>query len=90
MQGQLNPPWWDVNWNQYGLLKCLSVTRDGVYMDDLRLSGYTIDEIVDSDSRFLTIRFAVPENCNNPGGLTLFGEKFGNYRQPLSIRFYGG
>jgi predicted transcriptional regulator len=90
MQGQLNPPWWDVNWNQYGLLKCLSVTRNGVYMDDLRLSDYTIDEIVDSGSRFLTIRFAVMGNCDNPGGLTLFGEKFGNYRQPLSVHFYAG
>jgi predicted transcriptional regulator len=90
MQGQLNPPWWDVNWNQYGLLKCLSVTKDGVYMDDLHLSDYTIDEIVDSSSRFLTIRFAVTGNSGNLGGLTLFGEKFGNYRQPLSVRFCGG
>jgi predicted transcriptional regulator len=90
MQGQLNPPWWDANWNQYGLLKHLSVTRDGVYMDDFRLSDRTIDEIIDGDSRFLTIRFASPENRENSGGLTLFGEKFGNYRQPLAVRFYGG
>jgi predicted transcriptional regulator len=89
MQGQLNPPWWDVNWNQYGLLKCLSVTRDGAYMDDLRLSDRTVDEIAGPGSRFLTIRFAVSDTCTNPGGLTLFGEKFGNYRQPLSICFYG-
>ncbi|MDR1900093.1 MAG: winged helix-turn-helix transcriptional regulator [Treponema sp.] len=90
MQGQLNPPWWDVNWNQYGLLKHLSVTREGAYMDDLRLSDCGVDEIFDGSPRLLTIRFAAPETCGNPGGLTLFGEKFGNYRQPLSIRFYGG
>jgi predicted transcriptional regulator len=90
MQGQLNPPWWDVNWNQYGLLKHLTVTGDGVYMDDLRLSDCTVDEIVGGDSSCLTIRFVAPENCKNPGGLTLFGEKFGNYRQPLSVCFYGG
>jgi predicted transcriptional regulator len=95
MQGQLNPPWWDVNWNQYGLLKCLSVTREGSFMDDLRLSDCTIDEIVntgeivDAGSPLLTIRFAAPDTCKNPGGLTLFGEKFGNYRRPLSICFYG-
>ncbi|MDR2785560.1 MAG: MarR family transcriptional regulator [Treponema sp.] len=90
MQGQLNPPWWDVNWNQYGLLKHLSVTRDGTYMDDLRLSDCTINDIFDAGSHLLTIRFAAPEDCKNPGGLTLFGEKFGNYRQPLSVCFCGG
>jgi predicted transcriptional regulator len=90
MQGQLNPPWWDVNWNQYGLLKHLAVTGDGTYMDDLRLSDCTVDKITGGGSPFLTIRFAVPEDCKNPGGLTLFGEKFGNYRQPLSVCFYGG
>ncbi|MDR2630916.1 MAG: MarR family transcriptional regulator [Spirochaetaceae bacterium] len=90
MQGQLNPPWWDVNWNQYGLQKRLSVTRDGTYMDDLRLSDCTVDEIVGPLSRSLSIRFAVPGNSKNPGGLTLFGEKFGNYPQPLAVRLYGG
>jgi predicted transcriptional regulator len=70
-------------------------------MDDLRLSDCTIDEIVDTGeivntgeivddgSPLLTIRFAAPDTCKNPGGLTLFGEKFGNYRRPLSICFYG-
>ncbi|MDR2160500.1 MAG: MarR family transcriptional regulator [Treponema sp.] len=88
-QGQLNPSWWDVNWNQYGLLKHLSVTREGTYMDDLRLSDCTVEEIFNAGSRLLTIRFAAPEDCRNPGGLTLFGEKFGNHRQPLSVCFYG-
>jgi predicted transcriptional regulator len=89
MQGQLNPSWWDVNWNQYGLLKHLSVTREGTFMDDLRLSDRTVDDVFGAGSHLLTIRFAAPETCKNPGGLTLFGEKFGNYRQPLSVCFYG-
>ena len=89
MQGLLNPPWWNADWNQYGLLKHLSVTMEGTWMDDLHLSDCTIDEIFDADPQSLTIRFAVPETCENPGGLTLFGEKFGNYRQPLSVCFYG-
>jgi predicted transcriptional regulator len=89
MQGQLNPSWWNADWNQYGLLKQLSVTREGTWMDDLRLSDCTINEIFDAGSRLLTIRFAASENCENPGGLTLFGEKFGNYRRSLSVCFYG-
>jgi predicted transcriptional regulator len=89
IKGRLNPQWWDESWNQYGLLKYLSITREGTYMDDIQLSACTIDQLFKNDSENLTIRIAVLEDSKNVGGVTLFGEKFGNYRLPMSVRFYG-
>jgi predicted transcriptional regulator len=89
IKGRLNPQWWDAGWNQYGLLKHLSITREGTYMDDIQLSACTVNQLFNNDSQNLTIKIAVLEDSKNVGGVTLFGEKFGNYRLPMSVRFYG-
>ena len=86
-KGLLTPDWWPINWNQYGLLKLLTVTRDGTFIDGLRISGVTIDDLDLVPGRPTIFRIGVLPESQNVGGLTLFGKSFGNYGQDIRFSF---
>ncbi|MCR4762675.1 MAG: helix-turn-helix domain-containing protein [Lachnospiraceae bacterium] len=86
VRGMFTPDWWYPNWNQYGLLKMLTINHRGTFMDGLQISEVTIDEFgftADAPARF---RISVPDNAEHIGGLTIFGKNFGNYRQDIDVR----
>lgn len=84
-RGLLTPAWWD-EWNtQYGLLKMWRVTGDGAYIDGLRISDVGIADLKLTDKPYIAVRIGV-ENHGVPGGINLFGGKFGNYPQDLLLR----
>ncbi len=84
--GLFTPSWWFSNWNQYGLLKTLSVRRDGTYMDDLQISTAGIDSLHLNSHDPMMLRISVPSDSAHVGGLTLFGRGFGNYNQDIDFR----
>ncbi|MFD1957413.1 ArsR/SmtB family transcription factor [Paenibacillus thailandensis] len=86
-KGKLNPPWWFESVNQYGLLKHLIVKKEGTFMDGIKLSDVTIDEIDVRNSQW-TFRIAVESDAEHIGGVTLFGSGFGNHNQDLVFRLY--
>ena len=83
--GLFTPEWWFSNWNQYGLLKTLSIRQDGTYMDDEPLSGVTLDDLSIEKEKPMYFSFAVPEAAEHAGGLTIFGRDFGNYNQDIEF-----
>lgn len=83
--GQLNPSWWYPFLNQYGLLKRLSITRQGTFLDDEPLSSVSTEQLALTDQSILFFRIAVPENARHVGGCTLFGRSFGDYKQNIQI-----
>lgn len=85
-RGLLTPDWWPSN--QYGLLKTLHITQDGVKMDDEELSDVTLAEVLTGQNHSWNFRFEVAENAKNVGGLTLYGKKFGNHAQDIVVRTY--
>lgn len=85
VQGIFTPDWWYPNWNQYGLLKLLVVNRYGTFIDGRKISEVTIDEFSLTGTSTMKLRFAVEENAEHVGGLTLFGKTFGNYAQDINI-----
>lgn len=85
-KGILTPSWWFPNWNQYGLLKLLSINKFGTFIDGLKISDVTIDDIGLNFRSDLKFKFSVPENTNHVGGLTIFGQNFGNYSQGIHVR----
>jgi predicted transcriptional regulator len=86
VHGIFTPDWWDPNWNSYGLLKLLSINKEGTYIDGGKISDVNIDMLaIDSDSP-IVFRIAVPDDAKNVGGATLFGKGFGNYNQDIRIR----
>lgn len=86
IHGIFTPDWWDPNWNSYGLLKLLSINKEGTYIDGGKISDVNIDMLaIDSDSP-IVFRIAVPDDAKNVGGATLFGKGFGNYNQDIRVR----
>jgi predicted transcriptional regulator len=86
-RGRLNPSWWFEDINQYGLLKKLIITKDGTYMDGLKLSGVTLGDVGIRQKQW-TFRIAVEEDAAHAGGVTLFGSAFGNYSQDLVFKLF--
>ncbi len=85
-RGKLTPEWWPSN--QYGLLKTVRITRDGVMLDGDKVSGIGLDKLVGVDDEYWSLRFEVPGDAKNAGGLTLFGKKFGNHAQDIMVRTF--
>ena len=86
-RGLLTPDWWPVNWNQYGLLKLLTVSKDGTMIDGLKISNVTIDDLDLVSGKPALFRIGVLPDAENVGGLTLFGKNFGNYGQDIRFSF---
>ncbi|MEW4368552.1 ArsR/SmtB family transcription factor [Paenibacillus kandeliae] len=86
-RGKYNPPWWPDIVNQYGLLKHLQVTREGTYMDGIKISEVDLDQVNVRDRQW-SLRIAVETTSEHVGGLTLFGRGFGNYNQDIVFRLY--
>ncbi|QHT59180.1 ArsR family transcriptional regulator [Paenibacillus lycopersici] len=84
-RGRLTPAWWTVN--QYGWLKVIRITNGGTFIDGQRLSGVTPQDIVMARNDW-QLRLAVPGDAGHVGGLTVYGEGFGNYNQSILFRTY--
>ncbi|MBD0379533.1 ArsR/SmtB family transcription factor [Paenibacillus sedimenti] len=86
-RGLLTPAWWPDSTNQYGWLKVIRITEEGTFLDGQRLSAVTIKDIRVSRNEWI-LRLEVPEHAAHVGGLTLYGEGFGNYNRDIIFRTY--
>ena len=85
-RGLLTPMWWETSNTQYGLLKKWRVTGDGSYIDGSRISDATVQDLGIDGTHSFSVRIGIKPDAANPGGLNLFGSKFGNYEQDLVVR----
>ena len=85
-RGLLTPEWWETKDTQYGLLKRWSVTHDGSYIDGRVISSMCIRDLMLDEKPFIEVRLGVKPDAQNVGGLNIFGEKFGNYPQPIVLK----
>jgi predicted transcriptional regulator len=86
--GIYNPKWWFRGWNQHGLYKLLSVSRQGTFIDGVKISDVRIGDLGIGQNAGITFRLSVPESAKNVGGLTIFGRSFGNYHQDIKVRLH--
>lgn len=86
VRGIFTPDWWFPNWNQYGLLKMITINKKGTFIDGLKISDVTIRQFQLDYKSMIRFRFEVPQEAENVGGLTIFGCKFGNYNQAIQAR----
>lgn len=84
-RGRLNPGWWQDRYSQFGLLKNWTIDEDGSFIDGVKLSNITIHDL-NLDGSPVRLRLGNKPDARNIGGVTLFGEKFGNYQQDLVLR----
>lgn len=87
-RGKLNPDWVTDAVTQYGLLKTWKVTGSGTYLDDVLLSGVTLQEL-NIRARApapVKLRIGIKPDAVNIGGVNLFGRRFGDYEQDIVMR----
>jgi predicted transcriptional regulator len=85
-RGALTPVWWDSQNSQYGLLKVWKVTNEGSFVDGVQVSKVSLSNLTLKSSEPIPVRIGIRENAANVGGINLFGSKFGNYPQDISLR----
>ncbi len=85
VRGTFTPEWWYDNWGQYGILKVLSISGQGTFIDGELVSDVAIDEFELDYMSMLKLRLEVPEDAEHVGGLTIFGRGFGNYNQDIEV-----
>ena len=85
-RGKLTPGWWPALSTQFGFLKTWRVSREGTYLDGVRLSNVTIGDLHLQKEPFIRARIEVPADAQNVGGINLFGELFGDYPQAILVR----
>lgn len=86
VRGIFTPKWWESNWNQYGLLKQIVLNKKGTFVDALKISDVTIDELNLDYRSNIKLRLEVPSTAQHVGGLTIYGKNFGNYNQNIQVR----
>lgn len=82
-KGKFTPGWWCSA--QYGILKRFEINQQGIYLDKEQQSEDTLEDF-DLDRSHWTLRFAVSEERIRAGGLTIFGERFGDYAKEIEIQ----
>lgn len=85
-RGQFCPAWWPDTATQFGLLKTWYIDRTGTYLDSLPFGKATIDQLALRSKPYVSLRIGIKKNAECIGGISLFGEKFGDYNQPILIR----
>jgi predicted transcriptional regulator len=86
IRGKLNPDWWWDYATQYGILKTWDITNMGTFEDGRLVSDIKLGDIKLENSRFIKLRIGIKEDAANPGGVNLFGRKFGNYEQSIVMK----
>jgi len=88
-KGMISPSWWPELLNQYGLLKTLIINKDGSFIDGtLKISDRTIDDLNIDYNSSIDLKFSIPKDTVNCGGMTLFGQHFGDYGQDICVKAY--
>ncbi len=82
-RGAFTPEWWPLNSTQYGVLKKISITESGCYLDDALVSDFTLSKLKVGKEPFISFKVGVKPTAHNVGGMNIFGEKFGNYAQNI-------
>ena len=89
-RGVFTPDWWKLKGSQYGKLKSWRVTPDGSFVDGVRISSLTPDDLDISAHHSIRLRIEVKPEARRPGGVNIFGRGFGNYDQDIVLRLTTG
>lgn len=85
-QGRFSPSWWSPASTQYGVLKRWRADSTGCYLDDVRISDVTLEDLCVGEGSFIRLSIGVKANAAHQGGINLFGDKFGDYDQAILMR----
>jgi len=85
-RGEYTPGWWKLEGSQYGLLKTWRVNEHGSYIDGVKISDVSIEDLHLMDHHSIKIRICVKEGSEHVGGVNIFGRGFGNYDRDIQLK----
>lgn len=87
-RGVFTPNWWKLKGSQYGKLKSWRVGKNGTYIDGVKISDVSLDDLDIGSHHSIRMRIGVREDARHPGGINIFGKGFGNYDQDIVLRIH--
>jgi predicted transcriptional regulator len=87
-RGVFTPLWWKLEGSQYGKLKTWRINKSGSYIDGIRISEMTIEDLALFEHHSIRMKIGIEPNARHPGGVNIFGRGFGNYDQDIVMRLY--
>lgn len=87
-RGIFTPLWWFENLGQYGKLKLLTVSDSGCFIDGLKISDTTIEDLNISPQSEINFTIEVKPDAINKGGVSLFGKGFGDYDNGITVKMF--
>lgn len=85
-RGVYTPEWWKLAGSQYGMLKTWRINGVGSFVDGVKVSDVTLQDLNLDEHRSIRVRIGVREDAEHPGGVNIFGRGFGNYDQDIIMR----
>jgi predicted transcriptional regulator len=84
-RGIYNPDWWPDGSTQYGELHHLDITAQGCFGDGRKSSDLNLESLHIMEGEYISFKIGVKEDSEYVGGINIFGEHFGNYRQNIEM-----
>ena len=76
--------YWPVTSTQFGLLRKVSITDEGVFFDHhLFTDKIKLDDLKLQEGKSVNFEIGVKEDAVHRGGLNLFGKNFGDFPQAI-------
>ncbi|MCQ2741910.1 MAG: helix-turn-helix domain-containing protein [Bacilli bacterium] len=85
--GLLNPDWYISFYTQFGELNTIHVNERGVYRNGVLVNAKVTIKDLDLKRPNPVLKIGNKRDCTYPGGINLFGPKFGDYPQGIKITY---
>lgn len=86
-RGWLTPTSWQTGRTQYGLLKTISVRKDGCFLDSILWNkGITLEKLELSKNPYISLLIQIKDDAECIGGINIFGKEFGDYPQGIIMK----
>ena len=83
--GRYTPSWWPSNMTQYGNLVSVSITNEGTFVNNDRVSAVKLSDLDLSLGNKILFSIYNKNNSTYYGGFNLFGKGTGNYDQDIQM-----
>lgn len=85
-RGSLTPRWWKLAGSQYGRLTHWRIDDAGSSVDGIAISGVTLKDLALDAHHSIRLKIGIDEQARHPGGVNIFGRRFGNHDQDIVMR----
>lgn len=85
-RGSLNPDWWPDGNSQYGTLATWAINEKGSVVNNEPAADTNISDLNITGSHYIKVCLGIKDDAKYKGGINIFGEKFGDYKQNMVLR----